>query len=63
MQTPSEENPEMFDPRKMQSIVERLKAEGRMPTLEKVDAVFRELREEYQAKVRQARLERRRAKK
>ena len=59
MQTPPEDNPEMFDPQKMLSIVERLKAEGRMPTMEKLDAVFRKYREEYQEKVQQARLDRR----
>ena len=59
MQTPPEDNPEMFDPQKMLSIVERLKAEGRMPTMEKLDAVLRGYREEYQAQVSQARLARR----
>jgi hypothetical protein len=55
MQTPAEDNSEMFDPRKMLSIVERLKAKSRMPTMEKLDAVLREFRKEYQDKVRQAR--------
>ena len=61
MQTPPEDNSEMFDPQKMLSIVERLKAEGRMPTMEKLDAVFRKYREEYQDNVREARQARRQA--
>jgi hypothetical protein len=55
MPMPPEDNSERFDPQKMMSIVERLKAEGRMPTLEKLDSVLREFRKEYQAKVRQTR--------
>jgi uncharacterized protein (DUF4415 family) len=57
MQTPPENNPEMFDPRKMQSIVDRLKAEGKMPSMEKLNSVLQEFRKECQAKVRQARAE------
>jgi hypothetical protein len=63
LQTPPEDNPEMFDPQKMLSIVERLKAEGRMPTMEKLDAVLQKYRKEYQDKVRQARIQRHLAKK
>jgi collagenase-like PrtC family protease len=55
MQTPPENNSEMFDPQKMQAIVDRLKAEGRMPTMEKLDAVLRKYRKEYQSQVRLAR--------
>ena len=55
MQTPPKDTSEMFDPQKMQAIVDRLKAEGRMPTMEKLDEVLRKYRKEYQAQVRQAR--------
>jgi hypothetical protein len=50
VQMPPEDNSEKFDPQKMMSIVERLNAEGRMPTLEKIDSVLREFRKEYQDK-------------
>ncbi len=49
----------MFDPQKMLSIVERLKAEGRMPTMEKLDFVLQKYRKEYQDKVHEARQARR----
>jgi collagenase-like PrtC family protease len=55
MPMPPQDNSKMFDPQKMMSIVERLKAEGRMPTLEKLDEVLRKYRKDNQAKVRQAR--------
>jgi uncharacterized protein (DUF4415 family) len=44
----------------MQSIVDRLKAEGKMPSMEKLNSVLQEFRKECQAKVRQARAEKRR---
>jgi hypothetical protein len=46
---------EMFNPDSMQSIVDRLKAEGRMPTPEKLDAVIAEARANYQAELAKAR--------
>jgi collagenase-like PrtC family protease len=55
MQTPPKNTSEMFDPQKMQAIVDRLKAEGRMPTMEKLDFVLQKYRKEYQSQVRQAR--------
>jgi collagenase-like PrtC family protease len=51
MQTSPKDTSEMFDPQKMLSIVERLKADGRMPTLEKLDEVLRKYRKEYLAQV------------
>jgi hypothetical protein len=59
MQTPPEDNPEMFDPQKMLSVVGRLKAEGRMPTMERLDFVLQKHRKAYQDKVREARQARR----
>ena len=37
-----------FDPREMQLIIERLKAEGRMPSAEKLRQAMEEARSEYQ---------------
>ena len=51
---------EMFDPEKMQSIVDRLKAEGRMPTPEKLHAAMAESRAKYQVEVRKMRADARR---
>jgi collagenase-like PrtC family protease len=39
----------------MQSVVDRLRAEGRLPSLEKIDQVLRKYRAEYQAQVHKAR--------
>jgi hypothetical protein len=51
-----------FDPQGMQSIIDRLKAEGRMPSPELLRQVMAETRAEYQktVKVAQARDRRRR---
>lgn len=48
---------EKFDPAKMQSIVDRLKAEGRMPTPEKLHKAMVESRAKYQEAVRKSRAE------
>ena len=47
---------EMFDPSGMQSIVDKLKAEGRMPTPELLDAAMGKARARYQKEVEKARL-------
>ena len=48
---------EMLDPEKMQSIVDRLKAEGRMPTPEILDQAMAETRARYQRQVGKVRRE------
>lgn len=48
---------EKFDPAKMQSIVDKLKAEGRMPTPEKLRSAMVDARGKYQEAVRKARIE------
>jgi hypothetical protein len=55
MPTQRKNDSEMFDPQKMQATVDRLRAEGRLPSLQRLDEVLREFRKEYQAKVRAAR--------
>jgi hypothetical protein len=45
----------MFDPNEMQSIVDRLKAEGRMPSPEKLRQAMAESWTAYQEAVRKAR--------
>ena len=47
---------ETFDPSGMQSIVDKLKAEGRMPTPELLDAAMGKARARYQKEVAKARL-------
>ena len=47
--------PEMFDPKKMEAIVERLKREGRLPSLEQLNEVLLKYRKQYQEKVREIR--------
>lgn len=44
-----------LDPEAMQKTVERLKAEGRMPTPEKIQQVMAEARREWQEKKRKPR--------
>jgi hypothetical protein len=48
---------ETFDPSGMQSIVDKLKAEGRMPTPELLDAAMGKARARYQKEVEKARLQ------
>jgi hypothetical protein len=55
MQTPQKNDSEKFSAQKMESIVARLKREGRMPTPEKLDAALKQFRKEYRDEVRQAR--------
>ncbi len=44
-------NDELFDPQKMQEIVNRLRAEGRLPSAEEFLRVAEELREEVRPKL------------
>jgi hypothetical protein len=46
-----------FNPADMQSIVDKLKAEGRMPTPELLDAAMGKARARYQKEVAKARLQ------
>lgn len=48
-------NDETVDPDQMQSIVDKLKAEGRMPTPETLSAAIAEARADYQKSVVKAR--------
>jgi hypothetical protein len=42
-----------FDPKRMEEIVVRLQAEGRMPSLEWLNEVLQKHRKEYQKRVRE----------
>jgi hypothetical protein len=54
---PNDTSEEMFDPKKMESIVERLKREGRMPTLERINEVMQEARAKYLQRLKELGLE------
>jgi hypothetical protein len=49
----NEEQQQQFDPRRMQSIVDRLVAEGRMPTRERLNEVMQKARSRYRARLRE----------